>query len=248
MLEAAASSSPSSATCVSDQDARPRDLVRGIERVPHLRRPPERDECLPRLALGEVNRAPRMSDERAEHRALVPGRDLLELVAGTARGFDVPRRHHDLDEGRKQPSAVERRGRGRLCPPDRRDGSVGAALRESQLGEPGLRLPAERARLSVGIRRAGEVALQPKELALPVAREPGRGIARLDEALAGSARLLERISPRAVELEDLRAVHEQRPVNATMSGWSAHQSASARVHSRARRTSYTSWQARITPQ
>ena len=40
----------------------------------------------------------------------------------------------------------------------------------------------------------------------------------------------------------------QRPVNATISGCNAHQSARARVHSRARRTSYTSWQARMTPQ
>ena len=37
-------------------------------------------------------------------------------------------------------------------------------------------------------------------------------------------------------------------MNATISGCSAHQSESALVHSRARRTSYTSWHARMTPQ
>ena len=98
--------------------------------------------------------------------------------------------------------------RGRLRTADRGCGSVGASLREAQLGESRLRLPPEGARLAVRLLGGGEVALQPEELSLPVASEPGGRILRLDEPLSRAACLLERVRPRAVELHDLCAVHE----------------------------------------
>ena len=193
---------------VSHEDARPRDLVRSVELVPRLDRPPQVDERLARLPVREVHRAARVRDHGSQHRALVSGRDLLELDAGATSRVVLSSRQHDLDEGGQESRPVERRRRGRLGASDRRDGCVGAALRQSQLSEPWLRLPPERARLPVRLLGAPEVALQAQELALPVAGEPGGAIPRLDEALAGAPRLLERGAPRAVELHDLRPVHQ----------------------------------------
>ena len=192
---------------VSDQHACPCDLVGSVERTPRLPGRPQRDERLARLTLREVHRAASVGDDRSQHRALVASRDLLELQARTPRGLDLARREHDLDERGKEARAVERRRRGRLRATDRRDRGVGPSLRETELREPRLRLPPVGACLAVRALGAREVTLQAQELALPVAREPGGAIPGLDEPLSSAARLLERLSPRAVELHDLRAVH-----------------------------------------
>ena len=117
-------------------------------------------------------------------------------------------RKHDLDERGEQARPLERQRRRRLRPADRRHRRLGASLREAQLGESRLRLPAEPARLPVRLLGGGEVALQPEELALAIAGEACRRIPCLHEAVARSTRLFERIRPRAVQLQDLGPVHE----------------------------------------
>ena len=154
---------------------------------------------------------PRMRDEGAQHRALVAGNDLLELVTRTTGGLDVPRREHDLDESGQESRALELRS------------SVSASARGS---------PRRRRRCGPGRAAAGRgPAAAPTRSALASlyarsapakspckrrARPGGSGRARppdsgLDEALARTTRLLERIPPLAVELEDLRPVHEAAP-------------------------------------
>src|SRR5439155_7198024 len=82
-----------------------------------------------------------------------------------------------------------------------------AALCEPQQGETRLRLITAPARLPVGGLRRVELAEQPVNLTLPVPRlRGGPRIRRLQQSGAGAAGLLERVSPRAVELHDLGAV------------------------------------------
>ena len=66
--------------------------------------------------------------------------------------------------------------------------------------------------------------------------------------LARPARLRQRVGPRALELQDLRAMHETRRGEVIICRWSWHQRPSAAVHSRARPSSWTRWQQLITLQ
>ena len=135
-------------------------------------------------------------------------------------------------------------------PADRGLGGVGPALRQPQQGEPRLRLPAVAARLAVGLLGRVEVAAA-GDGSPPAGNRPRRRPPR--SLPAGSARRARRASssasahaPRSCRISARWT--RQRPVNATRSGWRSHQRVSAAVHSCARRTSWASWQARITPQ
>ena len=138
-----------------------------------------------------------------------------------------------------------------LAPADRRERRVALPLREPKLREAGLRLPAEPARLAVRLLGRVELAAQPQELGLAVvARCPPRGSCVSIEPLARAPRLLERVRPRAAELQDLRAMDEA----AAGEGDEIASAASAQLgqrHASTRApvaTSKTSWHARMTPQ
>ena len=88
---------------------------------------------------------------------------------------------------------------------------IDAPLRQPQLREPRLRLPAGGARGAVGLFGAVELALEPKELGLAIEGEARCRVVGLDEAPAGSTRLLERVRPRPAVLQDLGAVDEAAP-------------------------------------
>jgi hypothetical protein len=89
---------------------------------------------------------------------------------------------------------------------DRRCRRVAASLRQPQQRQARLRLGAVPARLAVRPLGGGVVALQPVQLALPVARLPDG--ARVGAAVAGPAGLVERLAPGPARLHDLGAVDE----------------------------------------
>ena len=204
----------------------------------------ERAVCLPR---SDEDRTPRMRDHRAEHRALVALGQLLELGARIPRVLDLAGGECDLDVRGKQCGAFERLLG--LCarPADRGERGVVLPLSEPKLREAGLRLPAQIARLAVRLLRFLEPAEQPEHLALTVVREPVT-------TLSGSKRVpASRASSSASSQEPSSCRSSERwmrkrPVNATRPGCRAAHEVSARVHSLARPTSNTAWQARMTPQ
>src|SRR5262245_38376098 len=92
------------------EDARPRDLVRRVERLPRLGRLAKRDERGAWIALREGDRSLRVRDHRLQHRALVALCDRLELTAGAAALLDVARCQHDLDARGQEGCALQRVG------------------------------------------------------------------------------------------------------------------------------------------
>ena len=160
--------------------------------------------CVP---CGERDRTPRVRDHRVEHRALVALGELLELGARRPRLLDLAGGESNLDVRREQRGALERFPS--LCarPADRGERGVALPLREPKLREAGLRLPAQSARLAVRLLRCLELAEQPQHLALTVVREPRHHAHRI-EARACESRLLERVVPGAVQLQDLGAMDE----------------------------------------
>ena len=86
---------------------------------------------------------------------------------------------------------------------------VHSSLRESELREAGLRVPAVMACLTVRPLGRLEVSEEPLELGLPVERQAdATEVLRLDEPLPRPPRLLEGVRPGAAELEDLGAMDE----------------------------------------
>ena len=137
----------------------------------------------------------RMRDDRVQHRALVPLRELAELEACRPRFLDLARGERDLDLGGEQRRPLERLRDLGVRAADRRERGLGLSLREAKLREAGLRLPAEPARLAVRLLGGVELALEPQELRLPVVRDARGGILGLHEPPPRETRLLERIRP-----------------------------------------------------
>ena len=197
----------------------------------------------------ELHRAPCVRNHRSNIALSYPRASSSSSSHARRALSTVADGEHDLDVRREQTRAVERPRHRRFRSPNRCRRGVGASLREAQLREPRLRLPAECARLpctrprrrrtrpAAGGALPGDSAPGPppgsssRRSALP------RGVPRSSAS---------RQAPSSCSIS--ARCTRQRPVNATISGCSSHQSESARVHSRARRTSYTSWQARMTPQ
>src|SRR5207248_4554101 len=114
----------------------------------------------------------------------------------------------DLDIRRQQHSPLEWIRALNSGPPDRRHGRIEASLRQPQLRQPWLWLPSGMARRTVCLLCTVEVALEPEQLGLAVEGKPGRRTAGLDEAPTRFAGLLECVSPRSAQLQDLGAVDE----------------------------------------
>ena len=195
------------------------------------------------LAFGEVDVPLARLDHRPEQCSPAPLRELLAAPRTLLPSrLDLPHREHDLDKGRQHGRPLEHGGRRRLRATDRAHGGVAPTLCEPELGETGLG-PRRPARFSYAVLGAaeGRLATAGALRGGKYAQAGGRGSASRRNAPlhASPARALP--ATNQVELQDLRP--EQRPVTR-----SAHQSERARVQSRARRTSNTSWQAMITPQ
>ena len=227
----------------------PRHLVRRVERRARSGAPRAGRRARRAHPRGERDRTARVRDHRREHRALVAPGELLQLAAGAACASSIsPDVECDLDVRRKERCPLQRLGDLRRGPADRRECHVTVPLGQTELGEAGLRLPAEAARLAVGLLGGGELAAKPQQLGPAVVGDARRGVLRLDDpsqARRASSRASDheppscRISARCTR---------QRPVNATRSRLLVRPALRASVHSRARPTSKTSWQARITPQ
>ena len=80
-------------------------------------------------------------------------------------------------------------------------------LSEPKLREAGLRLPAQSARLAVGVLRFLEPTEQPEHVALTVVREPRHHAQRIEARARESCRF-ECVVPGAVELQELGAMDE----------------------------------------
>ncbi len=147
------------------------------------------------------------------HRAQPPARALTGQLAELERGLpgrgDVADREQDVDGRRQEVGAQAGLGRGRQHPPDRGVGEVRPALPEPQAGEARLRLAPVSARGPV--RRLGRDRVAPQAVELALAVEGlggGVAVAGRERALAGPARLLERVGPGAAQLHELGAVDE----------------------------------------
>ena len=152
-----------------------------------------------------------MTGERAQHGASEARRSRLELVAGAPRLLAIAGGQHDLDAGRQEPGPLDRLGRPRHDLVDRGSRRLGPPLREQQQRQARLRLVAEAARIAVGPLGCRQVALEAKDLRLPVGSLAGGDLVRPQhEALPRQARLLERSSPVAAELHELGAMDEAR--------------------------------------
>ena len=205
----APSSSPSAPARTGDEDADPRGVVRGAELCPDRAGPAEVDQRGPRVAARELDGAPRLCDEGVEHLAPVPLHDRPELVARRTRLVHLAGVERDLDERGQQrrPSQRIRRlvERAAECLQRR----VPTSLRDAEQGEARLRLPPEPARLAVRGLRLAQLAAEAVELAAPVGRlRRGAPVEAVREPRGGAARLRQRVVPRALELEDLRAMDE----------------------------------------
>ena len=105
------------------------------------------------------------------------------------------------------------------------------------------------ARSPVGLFGGREVAAEPVDLALQVRGLRGsRWVRRPLEAPVRPVRLLERLRPGALKLHQLSAVDEAAAGEGQQVGLLLPPAAQSAVHSRARRTSWTSSQSMITPQ
>ena len=96
-------------------------------------------------------------------------------------------------------------------PADRGGRGVDVSLGQPQQGQTRLRFPTAPARLPVGLLGGGEVSPKTMDVRLPVDGFGSPGLVlRLDAALAGSLRLFQGVRPRAVQLQDLGAMHQAR--------------------------------------
>ena len=134
-------------------------------------------------------------DDRVQHRALVLRREPAQLEACRPRFLDLARGECDLDLRGEQRRSLERVRDLGIRPADRRERGVALPLREPKLREARLGLTAVPARIPIRLFGRREFAAQPQQLALPVEREPGSGVLRLDEALGREPCLLERLRP-----------------------------------------------------
>ena len=157
---------------LADQYPRPGDLVRSVELVPDAR-PGGARERGRRVPPRQGERAPRLRDHRVEHRALDPGRDLLEL-GGTrvARPRARPTASMISTKAGSRRSALDAARRRRSA---RRIAARAASARPAPgaAGPAPAAAPSRTARLAVGRLGRGELALKPEQLALPVAGEAG---------------------------------------------------------------------------
>ncbi len=82
-------------------------------------------------------------------------------------------------------------------------------LREAQLRQPRLRAPSVFAGASVGVLRLGELTAQAMELGTLVEGGADRRLAR--QRFARPGRFVHRVTPRALDLQDLGSMHEALP-------------------------------------
>jgi hypothetical protein len=95
---------------------------------------------------------------------------------------------------------------------DGRDCGVDHPLSQSEQRQAGLRAAAAQARLPVGLLRGLGLAPQAVELADLVEGRANASLTwRSGQSLAGAPRLVERVGPASVELEDFRAAEEALP-------------------------------------
>ena len=206
----APSSSPSARQATGDEDAgRARRRTgrrapsRSCRRDGGRRAPPARRRPRARRRRASVRRGRRASRSGTAPRST--------RARGTPRAPRPPRRRR----------ARPRRARAAASPvaadPTSRRARGGARFSaasprpcaSAEQGEPRLRLPAEPARLAVRGLRLAQLAAEAVELAAPVGRLRRRTpVEAVGEPRGGAPRLRERVVPRALELEDLRAVDE----------------------------------------
>ena len=130
-------------------------------------------------------------------------------MARRARLVHLAGVERDLDERGQQRRPSQRIRRLVERAAERLQRHVPTSLRDAEQGEPRLRLPAEPARLAVRGLRLVQLAAEAVELAAPVGRLRRRTpVEAVGEPRGGAVRLRERVVPRALELEDLRAMDE----------------------------------------
>ena len=226
-------------------------LVGRLELLPHLPRAAKRDQRGSRASPSASSTAP--APARPSRRAR-PSRDPRRSTPSSRQAPRAASRspdgEHDLDVGRQQPRALARLGGLGHRPADRgRRGVVGfpgpaaagqgPAAARARAGSPPGRPPRPRRsrRAGGGSRPAGSRPRRPPPGSPPAQQRSAAR--RASSSASGQAPCSCMISARCTR---------QRPVKATRSGWRSHQPDRAAVHSWARRTSWASWQARITPQ
>ena len=220
-------------------------LVRRVEGEPDCCASRKRPSA-PADRLRREDSAPCVGDHGREHCALIQLGELFELGARRPRLLDVAGRKSDLDVGRKQRRPLERFGDLGACPADRCECRVAFPLREPKLREAWLWFPAGVARLAVRVLGFAELAQQAEKLGLAVMRKPRQGSVWVDACRRVAPPRARR--PRSHQLQDLRSVDEAAASEGEEIRLCATHDVSACVHSLARRTSKTYWQARITPQ
>ena len=145
-------------TGLGDDDTRSRLVVGGTQLAPRRHRLTQHAQC-PARGLFEQQHQPagkrRVGDERC---GTVDRRDLAELVDAPPRRDAVSRSHHHLDVGGEQLAPSRRLARLVDRPADRGDRDVDPTLRQAQQRQPGLRITAPFACLSVEVLRCAGLA------------------------------------------------------------------------------------------
>src|SRR5205823_12498698 len=127
-------------------------------------------------ALGERDGTVRVRQHRFHHRAVVPLREPAQLVADHSRLLGLTRGQRDLGVGRQEREALQAVGDLSTRASNRRQRRVETPLREPELCEPGLWLPAETARLAIRSFGFSELAREPQKLAFAIERQAGRRV------------------------------------------------------------------------
>src|SRR5262245_15989290 len=107
-----------------------------------------------------------MRRHRAEDLGTQVARDPVELARPLARLLDAARGNCDLDEGRQQARALPARLGGRQHAAYGTDRIVSPAVEQAEQCESRLWLPSVLAGAAVRILRFGDLAAEPKQLAL----------------------------------------------------------------------------------
>ena len=156
-----------------EEHAHLRRLVRRVDLFPRPLCAPQLAHRLGGLAGGEENAATRRMQHRVETRSGELSRDLPELLRSFLRGHAIVRGERRLDQRRQEARARERVRfvlERRLKAPYR---GIDVSLLEPEKREPGLRIPAELARLLERVESSGCVAAPEPDLADLVERFAG---------------------------------------------------------------------------
>ncbi len=160
------------------------------------------------LTLGEQHRTGGLRGHGVEQRYAVARSHRRELVRCPAGVGQLVRGETDLDIRRQQPWPIGCVGLVHR-PPDAGECRTGPALGEPEQRQPRLCLVPVATSLDIGFLGGDQLATQPMDLTAFVRRHPGGPLSRwVREPETGRRDELHGGTPRTVELEDLRPVHQ----------------------------------------